>query len=146
MGECPIKFSSLGVDWAERKNAIADPGHRNHLRIVSRRENLICFLEILVSESLLDYAYTTLAQQLDDSLTGNARQKGSVGNRREHDAILRHEDIRGREFGDVAEHIANNGIVEAARLRFKKRPRVVGIEAAGFGIDRHRLKRRPAIG
>src|SRR5271163_4133379 len=139
MGECPIELSSLGVDWTERKNAIANPGRWNHLGIVSGRENLICFLEILVGESLFDDIYAILAQQSDDSLTGNASQKGSIGNRREHDPILRHEDIRGGEFGDIAEHIAHNGIVEAARLRFKKRPRIVWVKAAGFGIDRHRL-------
>src|SRR3984885_5076701 len=138
--ERPIKFSSLGVDRAERKNTVADASHWNHLGIVSSRENLICFFKVLISESFLDHVHAILAQQPNYSLTGNASQEGSVRNRREHDTILRHEDIRGRKFGDVAEHIAHNRIVEATRVRFKKRARIIGVETAGLGIDRHRLK------
>src|SRR5580692_5350017 len=145
MRECPIEFSSLGVDGTEGKRAIADASRRNHLGIVSCRENLICLLKILVSESRLDDTQATLTQQPDHSLAGDARQKCSVRNWSENYTFLRHENIRSSEFGDIAQHIAHDGIVEAAGLSFKKRARVVGIETASLGVDRHRLKSRPAI-
>src|SRR5580700_11948658 len=118
MRECPIKFSSFGVDRTEGKRAIADASRRNHLGIVSCRENLICLLKILVSESRLDHTHATLAQQSDHSLAGDACQKCSIRNWSEHHTILRHENIRSSEFGDIAQHIAHDGIVEAASLRF----------------------------
>src|SRR5580704_9852090 len=146
MCERPIEFSSLGVDWAEGKWVVANTSHRNHLGIVSGRENLICLLKILVSESLLGHTHATLAQQPDDPLAGDAGQKSSVWNRRKHHAVLRHENIRSREFGDIAQHVTDDGIVEASRLSFKKRTRIVGIETSRFGIDWHALKSWPAIG
>src|ERR1700733_1700854 len=120
MRECPIKFSRLGVQRADGESAVVDASRRNHLRIVSARENLVRPFKILIGESFLYHRYATLAQQSDYPLAGDARQKCSVGNRREYNSVLGHENIRGGQFGDVAQHIANNRIVEAARLRFKK--------------------------
>src|ERR1700733_9028175 len=48
MCERPVEFSCLGVDGAERKRAVADPSYWNDLGIITRGENLIGFLKILV--------------------------------------------------------------------------------------------------
>src|ERR1700733_725438 len=145
MRERPIKFSSLGVQRAEGESAVADASRRNHLGIVSTRENLVRLFKILIGESFLHHRYATLAQQPDYPLAGDAGKKCSVGNRREYNAVLRHENIRGGQFGDVAQHIADNRIIEAARLRFKKRAGIVGIEAARFRVYRHRIESWPTI-
>src|SRR5580698_5879423 len=114
MCKCPIEFPGLSVDGTEGKRAITDASRRNHLGIVPCRENLIGLLEILVSQSCLDHTHAILAQQSDHSLTGDACQECSVGNWSEHHSILRHENVRSSELGDVAQHIAHDSVVEAA--------------------------------
>ena len=73
-------------------------------------------------------------------------RKDAIGHRRHDDAVLGHEHIGGGEFGDIAEHVGKQAIVEAARIGLHQRARIVRIEAAGLGVDRHGLGRRLAIG
>ena len=61
-------------------------------------------------------------------------------------AVLGHEYVGGAGLGDVAERVAHEAIVEAARLRFDHGARVVGIKASGLGVDGHRFQRRTAEG
>jgi len=121
MCERPIEFSSLGVDRTEGQSAVANASHRDHLGIVSRRKDFICLLEILVRQSLLDYIYSALTQQTDHPLARYPSEKRAIRNGRKHYTIFRHENIRGGEFGDVAEHIADDCIIEAAGVRLKQR-------------------------
>src|SRR5271157_257217 len=120
MRECPIEFSSLSVQRAKGQASVTDPRDRNHLGIISGRENLVCLLEILVAKSLLDHINATLAQQPDYPLAGNAREESTIRNRREHNSVFRHEHVRSGQFSDVPQHVADNGVVKAARMRFKK--------------------------
>ena len=50
------------------------------------------------------------------------------------DPVLRHEDIGVAEFGNRAEHVAHEAIVEAATIGFDQRAGVVGIVAACLGV------------
>src|SRR3984957_10096655 len=145
MCKCPIEFPGLSVDGTEGKSAIADASRRNHFRVVPGRENLICFLEVLIGECLLYYGDAAIAQKADHPLSCNASEESAIEKRSKHDSIFRHENIRSSELGDVAQHIAHDSVVEAAGLRFKKRTRIVGIEASRLGINRHRLQSWPAI-
>ena len=51
-------------------------------------------------------------------------------------------DVAG--LGHVAQHVEHQRIVEAAHLGLEDGAAVVRIEAAGLGVGRHRLDRRPA--
>src|SRR5580704_8282855 len=146
MRKCPIEFSCFGIQGAERKCAVTDPSDWDDLGIVPGGKDFVGFLEVRVGECLLDDGYTLIAQEADDSLTSNAGQKCPVREWSEHNSIFGHKDVGSGKFGDIAEHVTNDGIIEAARLRLKERPRVVGIKAAGLGIDRHRVQRWSAIG
>src|SRR5947208_9205146 len=145
MRELPIEFPGLCVNWAELKRMIANPGHWNDFGIVSRRENLICLLKILISKGLLDYCHTAFAQKSNHPLASNARQKCTIRRRCKHYAILGYKDVRSRELGHIAQHVANDRIIEAAGVRLEKRASVVGIETSGLGVHRHALYRWPAI-
>ena len=63
MGERPVQFSSLLIERPKLERAILDSRHRNDFGIVSRRENLIRLLEILIDKSLLDHGDTAFAQK-----------------------------------------------------------------------------------
>jgi len=121
MGERPIELASLCIDRTEGKSVIADASHGDDLGIISRRKNLVCLFEIPVRERFLHNLHTTVAQQPDYPLSRNACQKRAIGKRREHHSVFHHEDIGGGEFGDVAQHIAYDCIVEAAGLGLKER-------------------------
>src|SRR5208283_2401688 len=142
----PVKFSSFGVNGAERKRTLPDARHWNYLGIVSGRKDLIRLLKVVVSERFLDHAHIALTQQADYSLARDACQKSSIRNGREHHTVFCHEDIRGSEFSDIAQRIADDGIVEAPRVRLKKRTGIVGIKTSRFGIDRHGFESGPAKG
>src|ERR1700678_645426 len=102
MCKCPIEFAGLGVDGAEWERTIADASRWNHLGIVPCRENLIGLLEFLIGECLLDYGNATIPQKADYSLPRNAREESAIGNWSEYHAVLRHENIRSSELGDIA--------------------------------------------
>ena len=63
MREGPIEFSCFGIQGAKWQCTIIDAGHRNDFRIISRREYLICFLEVLIRESFLNHGHAGAAQQ-----------------------------------------------------------------------------------
>src|SRR5208283_624053 len=121
MREFPVEFSGLLIERAELKLTVPDPSHGNYLGIVSGRENLICLLKVLVSESRLDYLHSCSAQEPDHPLSSDACKKCSIRDRCQHYAIFGHEDIRSREFSDVAQHVAYNRIVKPPLVRFKER-------------------------
>ena len=99
-----------------------------------------------VGHSFLDHCYTALAQQTDHSLARDPGKKGSIRDRRKDNTILSHEDVGGGQFGYIAQHVANDRIVEAPGVGLEKRASIVGIETSGFSIDRHRVLSRPPIG
>src|SRR5712692_1458492 len=133
MRECPVEFSRLRVERTKLQWSVADPSYRDYLRVVSSSKNLVRLFEVRIDEGFLDNGYAGLAQQADDPLACNAGQKGSVRNRCEHHTILCHENVRGGEFGDVAQHVADDRIVEAPSVRLEESPRIIGIKTPGLG-------------
>src|SRR5580693_3823840 len=101
MCERPVKFSGFCIERTELQRAVADPGYWNDLRVVPGREDLIRLLEILISQRLLDHSYAACSQQSNDPLPGNPCEKCSIGDRRQHHAVLCHEHIRGGKLGDI---------------------------------------------
>ena len=83
-------------------------------------ENLVRAQEILVRQRLFDHRDAVVAQQADHPRPGDAGQEGAVGRRREDHAVLHHEDIGIGQLGDIAQHVAEQAIVEAARRRFQQ--------------------------
>src|SRR5438094_10051838 len=134
MRELPIEFPRFGVDWAELKRMVANPGHRNNFGIVSRRENLIRLLKILIGKGLLDYRHTAFTQKPNHPLASDTRQKRSIRRRCKHYAILGHKDVRSRELGHIAQHVTNNRIIEATGIRLEKCTDFVGIVTYGLAI------------
>ena len=57
--------------------------------------------------------------------------------------VLDQENVRRACFGDIAEHVENERVVEAALLGLQDGAAIVGIEAAGLGVGRHRF---PSVG
>src|SRR5437879_11803446 len=146
MRKLPIEFPGLCVNWAELKLTVSDPGYRNDFGLISCRENLICLLKILLGKGLLDYRHTAFTQKPNHPLASDTRQKCSIRRRCKHYAILGHKNVRGRELGHIAQHVANDRIIEAAGVRLEKRASIVGIQTSGLGIHWHVLERWPAIG
>ena len=146
MRKRPIKIAGLAVEWPHRQRALVDPGRRRNLGVVPGRKYLVRAFEIRVAQARLDHRDAGAAQQIDDALARDAIEERPVRRRREHGAIPRHEDIGCGELRDIAEHVADEAIVEAARARLEQSPRAVWIKAAGLGVDRHRLRRRTTEG
>src|SRR6202035_2885102 len=111
-----------------------DPRYGNDLGIVSGRKDFIGLLEIFVTERLLNDRYSPISQESDYSLASNARQECPVREWSKYDSIFRHENVGRCEFRDIPQHVADNGVVEAAGLRVAERPGVVGIETASLGV------------
>src|SRR6516162_8465461 len=146
MCKFPIKFPSFGIERTELQWTVADSCRGHYLGIVSSRENLVCRLELAVGHRFLDYCYSAVAQQTNHALASDAGKKGPVRDRRKHYTILRYEDVRGGQFGHVAQHVADDRIVKAPAVGLEKRASIVGIQATSFGVDWHRVLSRPAIG
>src|SRR6266436_8635827 len=146
MRELPIYFAGLGIEGTRLNYTVTDPAHGNDFRIISARKNLVRGLEVVITESFLDYFHSAFAQQPDHPLTGNARQKCSIRYRCINRTTFCHKDVGSGQFGDVAKHVADNGIVKSAGMRLEKRAGVVWIETSGFGIHRHGVLRRPSKG
>src|SRR5437667_7100922 len=146
MREHPIEFPGFAVDWAKLKRTVTNPGHRNNFGIVSSRENLIRLLEILIGKCLLDHRHTAFAQKPNYPLASDTRQKCSIRRRCKDYAIPGHKNVRGRELCHIAQHVANNRIIEAAGVCLEKRTSIIGIQTSGLGIHWHVLERWPTIG
>src|SRR5207253_1837890 len=78
-------------------------------------------LKILIGKGLLDYRHTAFTQKPNHPLASDTRQKCSIRRRCKHYAILGHKNVRGRELGHIAQHVANDRIIEAAGVRLEKR-------------------------
>src|ERR1700677_256520 len=146
MGERPVEFPGLGVERAKLQSTVADASDGDYFGVVSSRENLVGLLEVLISESLLNQLNAGCTQESHYPLARDAGEKCSVRDGGKHDAVFCQEDIGGGEFGDVAQHVADDGVVEASSLGFEQGARIVGIKTSGLGIDRHVFKGWPAIG
>src|SRR5580698_8109813 len=130
MRKRPVKFSCLRVQRTEGEWAIVDSSHGDNLRVISRREYFIRCLKALVGQSLLNHRHAVIAQQADDSLTSNAGQKSSIRDGCVNHAILGHENVRGSQLGDVAQHVANDRVVETAGLHLEKGEGVGGVKTS----------------
>src|SRR6266508_6946371 len=113
----PVELSRLAVARSGLQRALADAHRRHQLGIVAGREDFVRDLEILVAHRGLDHAGAGRAQERDHPLPRDAVEEGAVRGRREHHAVLGHEDVGSRELRDIAEEIAEDAIVEAALLR-----------------------------
>src|SRR5207249_6380299 len=120
MRKLPIKFASFSIEGTKRKRPVADADHRNDLGIIASRENLICFLEVLVRKSFLHYSYAAFAKKSHHAPPGDACEECSVRKRCEYHAILGQEDVRCRKLRNIAQHVTDNGIVEPASLRLEQ--------------------------
>src|SRR5271156_2815012 len=145
MREFPVELAGLGVERAWLQRAIIDPDYRNHFRIVSCREDLIRRLELLIRKSFLHDFHAASLQESDYPLACYPRQESSIRDWCKNHAVLRHENVRCSEFGNISEHVADDGIVESAGMSFKERTRIIGIKASGLRINGHGVERRPAI-
>src|SRR5271156_3475399 len=145
MREFPIESAGPGIYGAELKFAIVDSCHWHHFGIVTGREDLVCCLQLLVRESFLDHFHAASLQEPNYALPCYAREESSVRDRCKNPPLLRHENVRCSEFGNISEHVADDSIVEPAGMSFKKRTRIIGIKASGLRIDRHGVERRPTI-
>src|SRR5277367_125500 len=145
MREFPIELAGLGVERAWLQRAIIDPDYRNHFRIVSRREDLVRRLELLIPKSFLHHFHAASLQESDYPLTCYTSEEGSIRDGCKNHTVLRHENVRCSEFGNISEHVADDSIVETAGVSFKERTRIIGIKASRLRIDGHGVERRPAI-
>ncbi len=121
VGEVPVQFARLQIERARLQIPLIDPRDRRHLGVITGGKNLIRGLKIGIAQHRLDDGGAGRAQQSDDPRPRDAGEKRTVRGRREDNAIFRHEDIGGGELGNVAEHVAQQTIVEAAPARFDKR-------------------------
>src|SRR5579872_576025 len=127
MCKSPVKFTCPGVEGTEWERSLANAGYRNHLGIIAGSENLVGFFEILVSQRFLDNSYALIAQEPDYSLPRDASQKRSIGKRGKNNSVLRHKNVGRCQFRNVAQHVANNRVIEASRVRLENAARVVWV-------------------
>src|SRR6266704_5800992 len=119
MGELPIKFASLRIQWTRRNDTTADPADRNHFRIVSAGKDFIRFLKVLIGKGFLDHRHVGITQQPDHPLPGNAREKRPVWYGCKHHAVPSHEDVGGGQLSNIAQHVAHHSIVKTASVRLE---------------------------
>src|SRR5437870_9353774 len=82
MGEIPVELACPRIDGSGLEVALLDPGDRQDLAIISRREHLIGGEHLGKADAALMHGGAGIAQQLDDALAGDAGEKGAVGDRR----------------------------------------------------------------
>src|SRR3984885_3070999 len=127
MGEGPIKLSCFGIQGTKWKCTIIDPRYRDNFGVISSREYLIRFFEIIITQGFLHYGYARGSQQSDHTLPRDACQEGSICSRRENNAVLGHENVGCGQLRDVSQDVADDRIVEASSVYFEKCARVAGI-------------------
>jgi hypothetical protein len=79
--------------WAQLERTVANVGKRDRVGVVSRGEDLIGGLEIMIRKRRLDDRGAGLAQQANDPLAGDAVGEVSIGGWREYHAIFCHENV-----------------------------------------------------
>src|SRR5215472_11421238 len=142
----PIELARLAIKRPGLQGAITDTVDRHYLGIVPGGKYLVGILHVAIAQGRFDHAHTSITQELDHTLAGDAVEERAVWRRREHRAILADEDVCGGKLGHVAEQIEHHAIPKAARVRLKQSARIVGIEAARLGVDWHAFQARLAVG
>jgi hypothetical protein len=117
---------------------------RNDLGMVACRENFIRFQKITHGKRFFHRRDASVGQQRNRAAARDSRQKGAVRRGREHLTVLDDEDVGRRGFGDIAQHVEHERVVEAAHARLDNGAAIVGIETSRLGVGRHRLQGRPA--
>jgi hypothetical protein len=117
----PIKLAGAAIERTRLQNSLVDPRYRRHFGVFASGKNLGSRLKNRNSAgwSRAQWRRARGAGQLPES--ADAGEIGAARLRREDDTIFRHEEIGRAEFGDVAQHIAQQTIVEAARTRPDRR-------------------------
>src|SRR3984957_15783157 len=62
MGKRPIKLSCFGIQGTKWKCTIIDTRHRYDFGIISSRENLVGFFEVIIAQGFLDHGDAGFAQ------------------------------------------------------------------------------------
>ena len=123
-----------------------DAGDGLDFAVIAGGENLVGAEKFAVGQGGLVDAMAGCFEERNRPLAGDPVQEGAVRGRCSDDAVLHHKDIGGGELGDIAKHVGEQAIVEAAGACFEQSAAIIGVQASGFGIKRHGFGRRAAEG
>src|SRR5579885_3209609 len=83
---------------------------------------------------------------MNNPLTCYSGEERSIRNGRIDNTVLRHENVRGCEFRNIAKHVADYSVIETPRMCVEESASIIRIKAPCLGIHGHGLECWPAIG
>ena len=98
-------------------------------------------MKVIECQYRLSDIETVILKQREDLFTGYASYKFSIGDWRVNHAVLDHENVRGCCLSDVPHGIGDHGIVKSLVQSLAQHTGIVGVQAAGPGIDLYPLGR-----